>query len=117
MTFIFLKSNYFNLFFSISMTAISTTLGLGMMPLLLYIYSFGFGNNLKVPFQTIGSLQLLLYSFECEPLIKYFCVRRNYTRKPNCPDFHWNVRPTEISKNRQKNFEGLPVKIYSFKRI
>ncbi|XP_076822613.1 ileal sodium/bile acid cotransporter-like [Clavelina lepadiformis] len=39
---------------SITMTFVSSTLGLGMMPLLLFIYSQGFDENLSVPFQTIG---------------------------------------------------------------
>ena len=53
--------------FSVTMTTLSTALGLGVMPLLLYIYSTGFSEDeLQVPFQTIGKL------FNC--LVKLWLV-------------------------------------------
>ncbi|XP_078489387.1 ileal sodium/bile acid cotransporter-like [Ciona intestinalis] len=39
---------------SITMTTVSSTLGLGMMPLLLYIYTLGFDQSMVVPFETLG---------------------------------------------------------------
>ena len=63
------------MFYSITMTTVSTTLGLGMMPLLLFIYSFAFDSNLRVPFDTIGKLKTQL----CQILVfQFVCVFRNF---------------------------------------
>ena len=45
------------------MTSCSTILALGMMPLLLFIFSGAYGTELPVPFETIGKYLVCLSLF------------------------------------------------------
>jgi len=46
--------NFAPCLYSITMTTVSSIVGLGMMPLILFIFQSAFGLSLQVPFSTIG---------------------------------------------------------------
>jgi len=62
---------------SISMTSCSTILALGMMPLLLFIFSGAYGTELPVPFETIGiTLASLLVPILIGILLRHFFPKK-----------------------------------------
>ena len=70
------------------MTSCSTILALGMMPLLLFIFSGAYGTELPVPFETIGkylvclSLFFFLFDLNQNFLFQYKikkCLRNYFT--------------------------------------
>jgi len=64
--------NFAPCLYSITMTTVSSIVGLGMMPLLLFIYQTAFGFSLQVPFEIIGKPKyttrtscLIINGFSC----------------------------------------------------
>lgn len=103
---------------SISMTACSSILALGMMPLCLVIYTSTWvsGDTIKIPYDSIGKLAStdlnLRFYILCVCLVLFRVLNvaddlsRNHTSGFTCAYWSWDVSETQVAQSSQKDPQG-----------